>query len=108
MKYKNCKDGEAEISYAARKIDLLDKLAGMKIGKNEVKVVGEKADDNFVVPEDWTEDKMKEVLGMEKLVPSEIQVKDGKLALLFKQTKENMLRIIQELVKLRSQFGKIL
>ena len=51
---------------------------------------------------------MKEVLGIEKLVPSEIQVKDGKLALLFKQTKENMLRIIQELVKLRSQFGKIL
>ena len=100
---RNCKDGTAEISYSAREMDLLDKLEGMKIGDNEVKVVGEKMDDNYVVPEDWTEDKMKEVLGMEKLVPLEIKVKDEKLALLFKPTKENLSKIIQELAKLRPQ-----
>ena len=100
---RNCKDGTAEISYSAREMDLLDKLEGMKIGNNEVKVVGEKMDDKYVVPEDWTEDKMKEVLGMEKLVPLEIKVKDEKLALLFKPTKENLSKIIQELAKLRPQ-----
>ena len=100
---KNCKDGAAEISYTAREIDLLNKLDGMKIGDNVVKVVGETADDNYVVPDDWTEAKIKEVLGIEKLVPLEIQIKGEKLALLFKPTKETMPKIIQELAKLRPE-----
>ena len=60
-------------------------------------MVGEK-DDNYVAPDDWTEDKMKEVVGIEKLVPLEIQVKDEILVLLFKPTE-----IIKELAKLCSQ-----
>ena len=98
---KDCKDGEAEISYTSREMDLVDKLDGMKIGENVVKVVREKMNGDYEVPEDWTEDKVKEVLGIEKLVPLEIQVKDEKLALLFKPIKENLPAIIQELTKLR-------
>ena len=60
-------------------------------------MVGEK-DDNYVVPDDWTEDKMKEVVGIEKLVPWKIQVKDEILVLLFKPTE-----IIKELAKLDPQ-----
>ena len=103
---KSCKDGEAEISYTARAMDLMDKLGGMKIGDNVVKVVGEKEDDNYVVPEDWTELKVKEVLGIEKLVPLEIIVENEKVVLLFKPTKEAMPKIIQDLAKMRSQSGK--
>ena len=48
---------------------------------------------------------MKEVLVIEKLVPLEIQVKDEKLVLPLKPTKENLPTIIQELSKLRPQPG---
>ena len=103
---KNCKEEEAEISYAAREMDLANKLDGMKVGENVVKVVREAMDGNYVVPADWTEDKMKEVLGIENLVPLEIQVKDEKVSLVFKPTKEKLPKIIQELTRLRPQLGE--
>ena len=99
----DCKDGEAQISYSVGKMDLADKLDGMKVGGSVVKVVREKTDEAYVIPEDWTEDKVKEALGIDKLVPLEIQVKDEKVALLFKPTKENLPGIIKELTKLRPQ-----
>ena len=65
IEIKECRDGGAEIFYTAKEMDLVDKLDGMKIGENVVKVVKEKSVGDFVVPEDWTEDKVKEILDIE-------------------------------------------
>ena len=71
----------------------------MKIGDNVVEVVGKKKE-TFSVPDDCSEEELKEALGVGSLVPAEIRAENAKVILVFKPTKENLPKILQRLAKM--------
>jgi len=102
------KEGNAKVSYTPRLIDVAEKIDGMKIGDNVVKVVGkkEKKKETFSIPGDCSEERLREVLGVGSLVPAEIRADDAKLILVFKPTKENLPQILQRLAKMTLKEGE--